>query len=679
MGAKTRARPVIEDVAPSVDSGQFPVKREIGDDVVVEADAFADGHDELACELRWRHEDDNRWSSSLMSSVGNDRWRGIFQVERLGTYRFSLRAAVDVYGTWLHDLRARITAGQDVTVEVLVGAGHLNGLLDHAQKVDRVILSDLAQQIVSGSVRSVAGAEALLQIASAPEIIAAARRSAVADAAATASDVFKVEVDRTRARFSSWYEMFPRSAAVDPGTHGTLRDVVETLPYVAELGFDVLYMPPIHPIGSKNRKGRDGAPVATGSDPGSPWAIGASTGGHLAVHPELGDLADLDRLVEAAGQFGIEIALDIAFQCSPDHPWVLEHPDWFKTFPDGTIRYAENPPKRYEDIYPIDFDTPDSGALWEALAGVVRFWIGHGIRIFRVDNPHTKPLRFWEWLIASVKSDNPDVLFLSEAFTRPKVMYRLAKAGFTQSYTYFAWRTAKWEIEQYMTELHSPPVSEFLRPNLWPNTPDILTEQLQTGGRATFKSRFVLAATLASSYGIYGPVYELQESRPRSSGSEEYLHSEKYEIRHWDRTDHKSLKQLISTVNEIRRNNPALQHDGNLRFHSLDNDQLIVYSRRHPDNTVLVVVTLDPRYAQSGWVELDLDAIGLDPERAYQLFDMLTGDHYTWTGFRNFVSLDPLKLPAHIFRVDQGDSEVEEDRGDGASSAAGPRSKSVRS
>jgi starch synthase (maltosyl-transferring) len=379
----------------------------------------------------------------------------------------------------------------------------------------------------------------------------------------------------------------------------------------------------------------------------------------MAIHPELGDLDDLNSLVESAADLGIEIALDLAFQCSPDHPWVTEHPDWFRALPDGTIRYAENPPKRYEDIYPIDFETSDWEALWEELAGVVRFWIGQGIRIFRVDNPHTKPLRFWEWLIASVKSDHPDVLFLSEAFTRPKIMNRLAKAGFTQSYTYFTWRTAKWELEQYLGELHRPPVVDFLRPNLWPNTPDILTEQLQTGGRATFMSRFVLAATLSSSYGVYGPAFELQESRPRSPGSEEYLHSEKYEIRHWKLDGPRSLGPFIAAVNQARRDNPALQHDGNLRFHSLDNDQLIAYSRQHDGNTVVVVVNLDHQYTQSGWVDLDLEALEIDRSSAYELQDLLTGSRYTWKGSRNFVSLDPRKIPSHVFRLEQSDDGSE--------------------
>ena len=662
-GTEGRVRPVIEDVQPVVDDGRFPAKRELGDEVVVEADVFADGHDETACELRWRHEDAPGWQSVTMSALDNDRWRSSFVVSELGTYLFCIQAAVDRFATWRRDLARRIEADQNVAVELLVGAGLLEHIAARAHRSDRRLLADTADRLRSSSPATAAGTAAIVELLGAPDLVAAASRYPDPETTVCSSD-FSVTVDRSRARFGSWYEMFPRSASPLAGQHGTLLDAASRLPYVSSLGFDVLYLPPIHPIGVTNRKGRDGAPSKSRDDPGSPWAIGSAAGGHTAVHPDLGTVADVARLVEAAGELGMEVALDLALQCSPDHPWVAEHPDWFRSLPDGTIRYAENPPKRYEDIYPIDFDTADWQSLWEEIERVVRFWISHGIKIFRVDNPHTKPLRFWEWLISSVRSDHTDVIFLSEAFTRPKLMHRLAKLGFTQSYTYFTWRTSKWELESYLRELHTPPVSDFLRPNLWPNTPDILTEQLQTGGRATFMSRLVLAATLASSYGIYGPAYELQESRPRSSGSEEYLHSEKYELRHWDIDDPKSLSPFITTVNQARRDNPALQHDRNLEFHGVDNEQLVVYSRRwtgaHSDrtrtrpeaNTVLVVVNLDPLYTQSGWVDLDLTQLGLDESAPYTVCDAFTGSRYEWRGSRNYVSLDPSIVPAHIFRVE---------------------------
>jgi starch synthase (maltosyl-transferring) len=446
--------------------------------------------------------------------------------------------------------------------------------------------------------------------------------------------------------------MFPRSCISQAGTHATFKDCEARLPYITAMGFNVLYFPPIHPIGRTHRKGRNNAACAGPDDPGSPWGIGSEEGGHKAVHPELGTLEDFRRLVVKAREVGIEIALDVAFQCSPDHPYVKEHPEWFRLRPDGTVQYAENPPKKYEDIYPFDFETPRWQELWEELKSVVLFWSEQGIRIFRVDNPHTKPFSFWEWLIAEVKKVYPDVIFLSEAFTRPKIMYSLAKLGFSQSYTYFAWRNTKWEVTQYFTELTQTEVLEYFRPHLWPNTPDILTEYLQSGGRPAFMARLVLAATLGASYGIYGPAFELCENRPRSPGSEEYLDSEKYEIKNWDIERPDGLKAFIALVNRIRRENPALQRDWSLRFHHVDNDQLICYSKQTEDltNIILVVVNLNPYYTHSGWVDLDLDSLKLEQERPYQVHDLLTGARYLWHGPRNYVELNPSVVPAHIFR-----------------------------
>ncbi len=432
-----------------------------------------------------------------------------------------------------------------------------------------------------------------------------------------------------------------------------LKDVENRLPYVAAMGFDVLYLPPIHPIGRSHRKGRNNAESAVADDVGSPWAIGSEEGGHKSIHPPLGTMEDFRSLVKAAEQHGLELALDIAFQCSPDHPYVREHPEWFRKRPDGTIQYAENPPKKYQDIYPIDFETDSWQSLWQELKSIFLFWINEGIRIFRVDNPHTKPFPFWEWVIGEIRRGHPDVLFLAEAFTRPKVMYRLAKAGFSQSYTYFAWRDTKWELTKYFTDLTQSSVREFFRPNLWPNTPDILPESLQVGGRPAFMTRLVLAATLAGNYGIYGPPFEHGWSIPREPGSEEYLHSEKYQVHEHDLNRPDSLKDFIARVNQIRRSSPAIAHRGVLKFHEAENEQIICYSRTAPDQSeiVLVIVNLDPNYRQSAWITLPLTEMDLPADRPYQMHDLLTDARYLWHGNRNYVELDPGSSPAHIFRI----------------------------
>ncbi|HEY1192244.1 MAG TPA: alpha-amylase family glycosyl hydrolase, partial [Gemmata sp.] len=464
-----------------------------------------------------------------------------------------------------------------------------------------------------------------------------------------------IVVDRPRARFSTWYELFPRSWAPEPGAHGTLKDVAAQLPRIAGMGFDVLYLPPIHPIGRAFRKGKNNSPTARHGDVGSPWGIGAAEGGHTAIHPDLGTFADFDHLIAEARNHGIDVALDIAYQCSPDHPWVKEHPDWFRRRPDGSIQYAENPPKKYQDIYPIDFESDDWRGLWRALADVVLFWVGRGVTVFRVDNPHTKAFPFWEWMIGEVKAQHPEVIFLSEAFTRPKVMYRLAKAGFTQSYTYFTWRNTKAELTEYFTELTRTKAAEFFRPNLWPNTPDILPEFLQWSGKPGFMARLALAATLGASYGIYGPAFELGESRPSAPGKEEYLDSEKYQITRWALGGPNDLSDFIARVNRIRHENPALQSDRGLRFHQTDNPELICYSKYDPATAsrVVAVVNLDPNHTQSGWVALDPAALGLEAGRPYQMHDLLAGGHYLWHGDRNFVFIDPRVVPAHVFQVRQ--------------------------
>jgi starch synthase (maltosyl-transferring) len=650
------SRLVVEDVRPRVDDGHFAAKGVVNDAISVAADAFADGHDVLRVEVSYRLAGTRGWTTEPMASMGNDRWRGSFTPAAVGHYEFCVQARVDHFASWLRDLRARLTDGQDVAQEVLVGAQLVRRAAERAKGAHRKQLTVLAAGLDEGVVPDLEELN---------DRILAGLVTRYTETAVTTSPTYRVHVERVRARFSTWYELFARSTSLRPKTHGTFADVIARLDYLSDLGIDVLYLPPIHPIGTTARKGRNGATKAKRGDVGSPWAIGSPDGGHTAIHPQLGTIADLHALIAAAETRGIEIALDIAFQCSPDHPWVTEHPEWFAHRPDGSIRYAENPPKRYEDIYPLDFSTAHWRELWDALRDVVEFWISHGVTVFRVDNPHTKPFAFWEWLIPTVQADHDDVLFLAEAFTRPKVMKRLGKLGFTQSYTYFAWRSEKWELEQYLTELTATDVVDYFRPNFWPNTPDILTEQLQTGNRTTFVVRALLAGTLAASYGIYGPVFELGERAPRFKGSEEYLDGEKYELRRFDLTDKASIAPFLSRLNKIRRQQTALQDNRTLRFHHVDNDQLMAYSKTatgvapSEDSAgdlasapVLVIVNLDTLHKQSGWVDLDLESLGIDATEPYVVHDLLTDSRYEWKGHRNFVILDPKTTPAHIFRLE---------------------------
>jgi starch synthase (maltosyl-transferring) len=644
-------RVVVQNISPAVDAGRFPIKRTAGESVVVEADVFADGHDAVACDLLYRGATESQWRRQAMEPLGNDRWRGVFVTEQPGTTLYSVAGWVDPIATWRRDLAKRAAAGQDLRVELLRGAELVRQGATRARGEDAKRLRAAADRLADVRADPAARAAAAQDVA----LHALARRYPDPRQVLQHDPPLAVEVDRERARYSTWYEMFPRSAAPRAGSHGTLGDCEARLPYIAAMGFDVLYLPPVHPIGTSVRKGPNNAPSVDAADPGSPWAIGSASGGHVAVHPELGSLEDLRRLVARAAEFGIEVALDIAFQCSPDHPYVRKHPEWFLTRPDGSIQYAENPPKKYQDIYPFYFETAAWRELWQELAHIVEFWVEQGIRIFRVDNPHTKPFALWQWLIARVRRAHPEVIFLAEAFTRPDVMYRLAKLGFTQSYTYFTWRNTREELTGYFTELGAPPVREFFRPNLWPNTPDILPEYLQFGGRPAFALRLVLAATLGANYGIYGPAFELMEHVPLERGSEEYLDSEKYQLRHWDLERADSLRDFIARVNRIRRENQALQSDRRLVFHGCDNPQLIAYSKTTADleNAVVVVANLDPHHAQSGWLELDLAALGLEAGSVFQAHDLLSGSRFLWQGSRNFVLLDPAQAPAHILRLRQ--------------------------
>jgi starch synthase (maltosyl-transferring) len=649
-----RTRVVVEGVEPEIDCGRYPIKRTVGEKVVVEADVFTDGHDSISCALLWRSASERDWREMEMEPLGNDRWRAAFQVTELGPWLYTVVGWVDHFKTWRKDFQKRVDAGQDVSVDLRIGAGYVREAAGRARKGgnqgDARALKGTAQALEAGD-----DPEVRVRLALDPKLASLVARYPDRRFATRYGRELGVTVDRERARFSTWYELFPRSCGPE-GRHGTFRDCEARLAYLAEMGFDVLYLPPIHPIGPTFRKGKNNAPAAEAGDVGSPWAIGSEEGGHKAVHPELGSLEDFRRLVGKARELGIEVALDVAWQTSPDHPYVREHPEWFRRRPDGAIQYAENPPKKYQDIYPFDFETESWRELWEELRSVVDYWIAQGVQIFRVDNPHTKPFPFWEWMLAELKREHPEVLFLAEAFTRPKIMYRLAKLGFTQSYNYFPWRNNRWELTEYFTELTETPVREFFRPNLWPNTPDILTEHLQVGGRPAFVQRLLLAATLGASYGIYGPAFELLERVPRERGSEEYHDSEKYQLRSWDLEHPDSLRELIALVNRARRENPALQQDRTLRFHGTDNDQLLCYSKTasNPDGTdnlILVVVNLDPHHTQSGWVHLSLDAFGLPADDSFQVHDLLTRARYIWHGSSNFVQLDPHQVPAHVFRV----------------------------
>jgi len=644
--AEGRARAVIDAVLPSVDGGRFAVKCVAGEPLAIVAHCFADGHDVLRVMLRWCAERDKAPHEVEMVPEGNDVWRASFTPPLPGRYRYHVAAWVDGWRSWRHDLERRVDA-DDIRIALLAGAALLDAASARAKGEDRKALKAAAKRLPAAAGDAGLDAEARKHVALDEALAELCDRYPDRRFETVSTPELPLTADRERARYSTWYEMFPRSASEHAGRHGTLRDVEARLPHVAEMGFDVLYLPPIHPIGREKRKGRNNALEAEPGDVGSPWAIGAEEGGHKAIHPQLGDESDFARLVQRAAAHGIEVALDVAFQCAPDHPYVKAHPGWFRTRPDGSVQYAENPPKKYQDIYPFDFESDDWQALWIELKGVFEHWIERGVRIFRVDNPHTKAFAFWEWAIGEIRRAHPDVLFLSEAFTRPKVMHRLAKLGFSQSYTYFTWRNGKRELTDYFTELAHGPGRDYFRPNVWPNTPDILGLQLHGGGRPIFAARLVLAATLAASYGIYGPAYELMENTPRSAGSEEYLHSEKYELRRWDLSRADSLAPLIARVNRIRRDNPALHADRSLVFLDIDNDQLIAYCKQSGDNVIVTVVNLDSAHRQSGW--LDLGAAGV--EGSLQLHDLLSDQHFAWQSARGFILLDPAHAPAHVFRV----------------------------
>ncbi len=645
-----RARAVIDAVRPSVDGGRFPVKRVAGEPVGIEAHCFTDGHDRLRVMLSWKLEDSVSGGETDMTAQPNDVWSAQFTPPRAGRYRYTVTAWVDHFESWRREFERR-EERSDMRLAMEVGAALIDESAARAGGSDAAILTDW-----SGQLRELlkdADADIPAYRASALDPARAAILARHSDRSMAVSSTLELIVDRKRAAYSSWYELFPRSASAASGHHGTFKDVETRLPYLAEMGFDVLYFPPIHPIGKVNRKGTNNSLRAKPGDVGSPWAIGSAEGGHKSILPQLGTFEDFDRLLNVARALDIEIALDLAFQCAPDHPYVKQHPAWFKHRPDGSVQYAENPPKKYQDIFPFDFESADWRALWTELKSIVDFWIARGVRIFRVDNPHTKAFGFWEWLIRTTKQAHPDLIYLAEAFTRPKVMHRLAKLGFSQSYTYFTWRNTKQELTDYFTELSQGPGRQYYRPNVWPNTPDILPETLQSGLRPMYAARLILAATLSANYGIYGPTYELMESTPREPGSEEYRDSEKYQLRHWSLERPDSLWSLIARMNRIRRENAALQSDTGLHFCRIDNEQLIAYLKvdAASSNVILTVVNLDPHQPQSGWVDLDIESLKLEAAQPYQVHDLLSDQRYIWRGTRNYVLLDPQRSPAHVFRL----------------------------
>ncbi len=656
---RARTHLAIECVTPSLDDGRFSVKRVLGDSFEVGADIFKDGYDDLAARVRYRPPGAGEWRTTpMVFDYDSDRWIGGFPLDAIGEWTYTVDAWTDHFVSWRSTFQKKLDAAQDVSLELLEGAQ----LVDTA--AHRARFGDTRRTLAAWAAR-LRGAARMPNEAEGPRVgldltlLALMEQHFAPDDVTSYDRELTVWVDRERARYAAWYEMFPRSQSAVPGRHGTFADAERSLARIAELGFDVVYLPPIHPVGTTERKGPNNTLGAGPDDPGSPWAIGSPAGGHSAIEPRLGTSEDFDRFVATAHRLGLEIALDYALQCSPDHPWLRQHPDWFFLRPDGSLKYAENPPKKYEDIYPLNFWCEDRDALWTACRDILLFWIARGVRTFRVDNPHTKPFAFWEWVIGDVHQRHPDAIFLSEAFTRPKRMKHLAKLGFTQSYTYFTWRNTATELRDYLEELTQRPAREYLRPNFFVNTPDILHEYLQRGGRPAFRVRLLLAATLSPLYGIYSG-FELVENVPLRPGSEEYLDSEKYEIKVRDWSAPQSLDRDIGRINRIRRENRALQLAANLTFLRSENDQILFYHKSSADlgapNDLLIAVNLDPVRAQDTLVHVPLDQLGLRPDTPFVVEDLLTGSRYTWRGARNYVRLDPRQEPGHVLRVVVGSS-----------------------
>ena len=646
MNSNGRKRVIITAISPVVEGGYYPAKSAVNESLVISASLFSDGHDEVAGLVEITKSIGGETVRIPLKHIINDYWEAVFEPEQIGFHTFRIRGWIDHFTTWQKGLRKKFDAGQDIAVELLIGAELMENAVQWADGSDKNTLQAWSTQL-----KQTGSEDELVAFATSNEVskLMHKYRDELLD---SVSAEFQFEVERKKAAFSTWYELFPRSASKEWHKHGTFQDVKRLLPRVAKMGFDVLYFPPIHPIGEVNRKGKNNSLTAEPGEPGSPWAIGNRLGGHKAIHPELGTLEDFKELIQEAGKLNIEIAMDIAYQCAPDHPWVQEHPQWFKWRPDGTVQYAENPPKKYEDILPINFETEDWENLWLELKSVIDYWIEQGVTVFRIDNPHTKAFPFWEWMIGEVRKKNPEIIFLAEAFTRPRLMERLAKAGFNQSYTYFTWRNTKHELEEYMKELTETEQRYFFRPNFWPNTPDILPPALTYGGENAHILRVLLAATLSSNYGLYGPVYEFGMNTPRS-GKEEYIDNEKYEIWNWDWDQYTRIREIISRVNRIRKDNTALHTTWNIKLAESTNDQIICYAKadKKTNNALIVAANLDVHNTQGAYVKIPVAELGLQDDQKYRVHDLLSGATYEWEGEWNYVQLNPFEMPAHIFRL----------------------------
>jgi starch synthase (maltosyl-transferring) len=642
---EARSRVVIENISPQVEGGKFPIKRIVGEVVCVTADLIADGHDVISARLIYRKQGTKKWSENHMLITEDDAWKGEFRVEETVPYEYAVTAWVDHAMTWYKGFQKKLAAGDELSIDLRIGAEFLKEIASLKKGAENGAVWDLLSKLESDKYTMA------VEAASSESMLHVIENFPLKHFASTSAS-YLVQVDRLKAAFSNWYEFFPRSSSPEINRPGTFNDCLPIISRLAQLGFDTVYFPPVHPVGVSHRKGKNNSTTALSGEPGSPWAIGASEGGHTAINPTLGTLEEFKNLISHAQSLNVEIAMDLAYQCSPDHPWVKEHPSWFKWRPDGTVQYAENPPKKYQDVLPIHFETDDWENLWKALKDVIEFWIEKGIRIFRVDNPHTKPFVFWEWIMAEMRRDHPDVLFLSEAFTRPKIMARLAKIGFHQSYSYFTWRKNKSELIEYLNQLTQTELREYFRANFWPNTPDILPEYLQNTGPNHTAMRFVLAATLSSNYGMYGPVYEYCVNQP-VSGKEEYFDSEKYEVRHWDWRLESTMHDLIGKINEIRNQNPAFHSTFNILFCETDNEMLLSYYKSTDDgsNKILVIVNLDPINKQSGWVKLPINEMNVNEGELVGLTDLMDQSNYRWNETWNYVELEPQLTPCHIFKL----------------------------